>query len=188
MKYCAKCGKELSDAARCCSVCGGAPTDTPPAHPVQPAQSAKPVTAFSGDSVSGIWKLFLPANLLGILGCVIVLFSVFLTFVSVSLWGFSRSVSLMDGDDGMIFLVAAVIGAVLCFIGKPVVQIVSLVYSCLLAIMALYETSNMDSALGDMGSYSSMVQRGAGYYLLIIGALVYLLSAVCVMIARKRLQ
>lgn len=183
MKYCEKCGKELSDAARCCSICGGAPVDTPPQQPVQ-----SPAAVSAGGSASGIWKLFYPANIPGIAGCLLILISTFLTFVSVKLWTYTQSVSLMDGGDGKIFLVAAIIGVVLCFINKPIIPIINLAYSCILALMSLYEVGNTDSAVGELGALSGALSRGAGYYLLILGAVVYLAAGVCGFLAKRKAQ
>lgn len=188
MKYCAKCGKELSDAARCCSVCGGAPVDTPPVQPVYPVQSERFAAGFAGESASGIWKLFYPANILGIAGCVLVLLSTFLPFVSVKLWGYAESISLIEKADGKIFLAAAIIGVVLCFVNKPIIPIANLVYSCILALLSLYETGNTDSAVEELGVWSGAVSRGAGYYLLILGAIIYLAAGICGFFAKKKLQ
>lgn len=81
-------------------------------------------------------------------GSLLCLISVFLPFLSVSLFGYSESMSLFKEN---------------------------IILTLIQGIFAIYETMSAKSELSD---YGSMVQYGAGFYLLLIGGIVAFVGAI----------
>ena len=106
-------------------------------------------------------------------GSLLCLISVFLPFLSVSLFGYSESMSLFkDGEDGVIFLITAIVIIALSMLR---VNTLNIILTLIQGIFAIYETMSAKSELSD---YGSMVQYGAGFYLLLIGGIVALVGAI----------
>ena len=106
-------------------------------------------------------------------GSLLCLISVFLPFLTVSLFGFSESMSLFkDGDDGIIFLVTAIVIIALSMLR---VNTLNIILTLIQGIFTIYETVSAKSELSD---YGSMVQYGAGFYLLLIGGIVAFAGAI----------
>lgn len=100
-------------------------------------------------------------------GSLLCLISVFLPFLTVSLFGYSESMSLFkDGEDGVIFLITAIVIIALSMLR---VNTLNIILTLIQGIFAIYETMSAKSELSD---YGSMVQYGAGFYLLLIGAII----------------
>ena len=105
-------------------------------------------------------------------GSLLCLISVFLPFLSVSLFGYSESMSLFkDGEDGVIFLITAIVIIALSMLR---VNTLNIILTLIQGIFAIYETMSAKSELSD---YGSMVQYGAGFYLLLIGGIGALFGA-----------
>lgn len=103
-------------------------------------------------------------------GSLLCLISVFLPFLSVSL---SESMSLFkDGEDGVIFLITAIVIIALSMLR---VNTLNIILTLIQGIFAIYETMSAKSELSD---YGSMVQYGAGFYLLLIGGIVAFVGAI----------
>ena len=108
-------------------------------------------------------------------GSLLCLISVFLPFLTVSLFGFSESMSLFkDGDDGIIFLVTAIVIIALSMLR---VNTLNIILTLIQGIFAIYETVSAKSELSDY-DFGSMVQYGAGFYLLLIGGIVAFVGAI----------
>lgn len=106
-------------------------------------------------------------------GSLLCLISVFLPFLTVSLFGYSESMSLFkDGEDGVIFLITAIVIIALSMLR---VNTLNIILTLIQGIFAIYETMSAKSELSD---YGSMVQYGAGFYLLLIGGIVALVGAI----------
>lgn len=103
-------------------------------------------------------------------GSLLCLISVFLPFLSVSLFGYSESMSLFkDGEDGVIFLITA--------LSMLRVNTLNIILTLIQGIFAIYETMSAKSELSDY-DFGSMVQYGAGFYLLLIGGIVAFVGAI----------
>ena len=99
-------------------------------------------------------------------GSLFCLISVFLPFLTVSLFGYSESMSLFkDGEDGVIFLITAIVVFALSMLR---VNTLNIILTLIQGIFAVYETM---SAKDELSDYGSMVQYGAGFYLLLIGGI-----------------
>ena len=106
-------------------------------------------------------------------GSLLCLISVFLPFLSVSLFGYSDSMTLFkDGEDGVIFLITAIVIIALSMLR---VNTLNIILTLIQGIFAIYETMSAKSELSD---YGSMVQYGAGFYLLLIGGIVAFVGAI----------
>lgn len=106
-------------------------------------------------------------------GSLFCLISVFLPFLTVSLFGYSESMTLFkDGEDGVIFLITAIVIFALSMLR---VNTLNIILTLIQGIFAVYETM---SAKDELSDYGSMVQYGAGFYLLLIGGIVAFVGAI----------
>lgn len=106
-------------------------------------------------------------------GSLFCLISVFLPFLTVSLFGYSESMALFkDGKDGVIFLITAIVIFALSMLR---VNTLNIILTLIQGIFAVYETMSAKDKLSD---YGSMVQYGAGFYLLLIGGIVAFVGAI----------
>lgn len=106
-------------------------------------------------------------------GSLFCLISVFLPFLTVSLFGYSESMTLFkDGEDGVIFLITAIVVFALSMLR---VNTLNIILTLIQGIFAVYETM---SAKDELSDYGSMVQYGAGFYLLLIGGIVAFVGAI----------
>lgn len=108
-------------------------------------------------------------------GSLLCLISVFLPFLTVSLFGYSESMTLFkDGEDGVIFLITAIVIIALSMLR---VNTLNIILTLIQGIFAIYETMSAKSELSDY-DFGSMVQYGAGFYLLLIGGIVAFVGAI----------
>ena len=77
-----------------------------------------------------------------------------------------------DGEDGVIFLITAIVIIALSMLR---VNTLNIILTLIQGIFAIYETMSAKSELSD---YGSMVQYGAGFYLLLIGGIVAFVGAI----------
>lgn len=83
-------------------------------------------------------------------GSLLCLISVFLPFLTVSLFGYSESMSLFkDGEDGVIFLITAIVIIALSMLR---VNTLNIILTLIQGIFAIYETMSAKSELSDYGS------------------------------------
>lgn len=106
-------------------------------------------------------------------GSLFCLISVFLPFLTVSIFGYSESMTLFkDGEDGVIFLITAIVVFALSMLR---VNTLNIILTLIQGIFAVYETMSANDELSD---YGSMFQYGAGFYLLLIGGIVAFVGAI----------
>lgn len=189
MAFCIKCGQELKPDDAFCPNCGtkvtkktNSQTQTFAENAAQMQDQAKNTINdiknttkdfISHDKTGFLDKFVKQNNVVGIVACFLIIIGCLLPFASVSMLGYSQSVSLLsDGKDGIIFLVAALVTIALILIKK---DLLSLIAGIITGGLGVYEIIYTNSQLGD---YSSMVNKGMGYYLLLIGAIVLIASVV----------
>lgn len=106
--------------------------------------------------------------------------SVFLNFLTISMWGYSESISLFmsDGElhDGVFVLILAVLALIFnaCKLntGNVIASVIEL-------FLMIYEIGNVQSSLKDeLGSFADYIKFGPGYYLLIIGTILMLATSI----------
>ena len=136
-----------------------------------------------------------PAFLLGTIGSIVLIISVFLTYVSISMSMFGNTklqgVKLIDCEDGKFFLILAIISLVfsVLYLGIP-----TLVTAGIEFILGIYEVANSSKILGDevneyLGDYLSSyidVNFGPGAILLIIGSIAVLIGGIMMYRETKR--
>ena len=153
--YCQKCGNLIPADSKECEKCGAIIISN---HIVQPV--AQPVK-----------KSKLP-NFIAIIAAIVLALGAFLPYASVSIFGISKSTSLLDGGDGIFFLVAAGIALLFALFNLNIGVIIMGVISVGLAVFeaVTFENSNTD-ALG-------LLNKEIGYYLMIIGAIAVFVSGI----------
>ena len=117
-------------------------------------------------------------NIAAIIGSVLIAIGAFLPLLKFSFLGFSRTVSLSQTKYLWIFLVLAVFGLIAGWADLKLVMVLSgagslaavfLVYSYVLKTMDTgHEITNMIT--------NSLIQRDAGFYVMIFGSIILLLS------------
>ena len=132
-----------------------------------------------------------PAFLLGTIGSIVLIISVFLTYVSISMPAFegtmSQGVKLIDGEDGKFFLILAIISLVfsVLYLGIP-----TLVTAGIEFILGIYEVANSSKIVGEeVSEYLSRyidVNFGPGAILLIIGSIAVLVGGIMMYRETKR--
>ena len=181
MAFCMKCGEKLNENDVFCPKCG-AKVERNESGQVNFQDQAKntfndiksTAAEFIQNDPSGFSNKFVKQNnLVGLIACAVILIANFLPFASVGVMGYSQSVSLMDdGKDGIIFLALSIITAVLIFIKKDTIALIT---GIITGGLGIYEIIHTNSQLG---VYASYVTKGAGYYLLLIGSIVLLASVI----------
>lgn len=182
--HCTNCGNELMEGANVCGYCGtpvnggaipqGQPAQQQEAYgqpqgsqPYNTFQQAQPY-AFTQGGQQKIWEKM---NLYAIICAAILAFSTLLPYVTVSIFGFSQSVSLIQGD-GKIFLVFVVIAIILSIKNINIGVIVMGVLCIILMIVEMVSLGGIDS------DYADFVTKGAGYYLMILSSIGVLVSGI----------
>lgn len=115
-----------------------------------------------------------------VISSLVVGISAFLPYLSVSFLGSSLSKSLLDGGDGYIVIILAVIALICSFAEKYIPAVIMGVASLGLFFL---ENSNVASNLNTGDSMSSaiaksMIQNSAGYYCLLIGSVALILFGI----------
>ena len=101
-----------------------------------------------------------------IAGCALVLIGCFLPFANVSVLGFSQAVKYIDGD-GVIVLIAIIVSAVLVFLKK---EKISLISTGIATIVTLYDAINVSHVTGS--SSLGGVSLGIGFWIILIGLII----------------
>ena len=121
-----------------------------------------------------------------ILSCILVGISVFFPYISVSFFGASMSKSLIDGSDGIIIIIIAVIALICSACEKYIPSIINGILAFLIFVL---ENANVSSNLGEGNELArSMLQNGAGYYMLLIGSIALVFFSIIGLKDRKKIN
>ena len=101
-----------------------------------------------------------------IAGCALVLIGCFLPLAKVSVLGFSQAVNYIDGD-GVIVLIAIIVSAVLAFLKK---EKISLISTGIATIVTLYDAINVSHVT--RSSSLGGVSLGIGFWIILIGLII----------------
>ena len=165
--FCSNCGKLIDENAEVCENCGtpipkqNMTDNTPQLEQKETKKRKKP-------------------NYIAMGGAAALALGAFLPFVSISFFGMKNSVSLIDGGDGILFIILAVIVAALSMFGKNIGVTVTGILSVALALFEANHIKNNDS------EYAALINREAGYYLLILGAIVILGAGIYGIISNRK--
>ena len=166
---CPTCGATLTDGTTTCPTCGAAisqPADFNQMQYQQPetnfnqAQYQQPQANYNqmpyansaayAPAGAKYKRKFNAGHFAVMGGSLLCLISVFLPFLSVSLFGYSESMSLFkDGEDGVIFLITAIVIIALSMLR---VNTLNIILTLIQGIFAIYETMSAKSELSDYGS------------------------------------
>ena len=109
-------------------------------------------------------------------------YSMLLPFATVSVLGFSQSITWADGD-GIFAIILAVLAAVMVFLNKNVTYIIAMVAAAINVILIIYD--GFIGYASELGDYSGMVARGAGIYIFIIGAIAMVAGTVLLFVKER---
>lgn len=85
-----------------------------------------------------------------------------------------QSVSLIQGGDGIFFIILAAVALVFTLLNKKLPVLIASALSVLLVIIEIVSFSKQV----DANYYGSLIHRSVGFFLMIIGAVVLLAGAV----------
>ena len=160
--FCKKCGAALEPGAKTCSRCG-APVEDDEYRPA-PSSNSNIAVVNLGILVAGV----------------VLILSTFLPYVSVSVFGFTQSASLIEGGDGAIFIALGIAAIACAVLKKPLPTLVAGVAAALLSFV---ELADANSKLGD---YAAFVSKGMGFYLNLLAAIALAVLCVLFFLAEKK--
>ena len=172
--FCSKCGAENSGNNRFCEKCG-APLESNGAGSISNILNA-------ASSASGKFDVKNPANATSLAGAVLMILSVFFPYVTVELFGFRESVTLINWDGHILFgaiIIAPAAAALACLLlGKSkLYKILAIVNAALALIELIYIDSTLKEGEGEYLMGSDYLHYGFGHILLII-AIIATIAAV----------
>lgn len=159
--YCKKCGNEIKEGSLFCDKCG---------ERIDNEQNN-----VSNNKKGSINFDIKNVNFFGIIATLITIISVFLPCISVSLLGVTRDIKYVQGD-GQFVLIVGVIAIVLALIGKKLVFVITGLIDFLIF---LYLSTNLSNV------YTSIINKGIGYYLLPIGAVLMIIAGLTELYGKK---
>ena len=173
--YCKACGEQNPEGVKFCTNCGKSMTE------VGEFLNSHSSPAEAGKATAPRRSLLVKPNLIAIAAGVMIAIAVFLPFVKVELFGYEVAGSLMDGTDGVIFLAVAAIGMLFALLG---INIAVAITGAVSIVLFLIENSALKDDLYAIAS--KLAVRMTGYYLLLAGCIVMLLSGLVGMLLKKR--
>ena len=194
--YCSTCGNKLADGALFCSNCGtpinqlGTPSPNVAGQPVIPsayyAQPAPPVMTnapvpLATNSMQNSGKPSRHLNVFEVVSAIVFIIAIFLPYVSASLLGARAEKSLIDGRDGIFFIVIGLGMFILSLIKR---EIPSLVIGTLAVGLVILEA--LLSFRFNDNEYKELLSRGIGYYLLLFSSLAYMGASIYGMFKRQK--
>lgn len=108
-------------------------------------------------------------SILGLVGSLILVISVFLPFATASGWGVSATAALIDGTDGKIVIIIAVLGAVFSFINKKKLLLIIGGVACGYSFLEF-------KSFGDNETPGVELTMEAGLWVLIIGSIILVVA------------
>jgi len=116
-------------------------------------------------------------NLVAIIGAIVVAVGTFLPFINASFLGMSQSVTLISTDFGWIVMIGALLGLIAGMVNLGWLMLLSGTLNFAVALISYSRVINSD--YGDEFSnmfISSIVQRGIGFYVIIVGAVLLIIA------------
>ena len=125
------------------------------------------------------------ALILGVAAALFCAVSVVLPFLTVSLFGASRSVTLLSGTDGAAVLALSILALIFVIAGRNGRGIVNIVMGLMLCGAALLDGVKNKSNLDKTG-YAGLVNYGIGFYVLLFCSLLIVVSGIILIVANKK--
>lgn len=181
--FCPKCGSEVEAGKNFCGKCGspinGNQSGIAPNTPQINNQQGFVPQPFMNMPQTIQKQKNIPA---AVSGAVFALGS-FLPFISASVLGFSQSITLMKGGDGIISLILGGLAILFALLGKNVAVTVVGAFS---AIFSLFEIGNVGNAVSS--EYGAIVKKEIGYWCIVLGGLAILACGIYGIISNKKKQ
>lgn len=147
-KICGNCGNTLNDNDVVCANCGAA-------APVQKKAAG--------------WT---PLRICMVVAAALLILAVFLPFASTSVFGTTFSVSLIEGSDGVFFIVIAAVAIVFTLLNKCLVEMICGIAACVLSIFELISWNTQ------VGELSGVISKGFGFFLMFIASIAMLVVGI----------
>lgn len=165
---CPECGNSVSEKATTCLKCGfGVAAEIE--HQRNEAIGLASIREYQYSTQKKredtFWNV---ANIVSLIGIVALMVAVFLPLVKTEIWGMKIGTSLLDGGDGIIILVVAGVALLFLFLNK---QILFSISGILCVILVVVEILDFNDKLTELGEWAALIQKGAGYTLLILSAI-----------------
>lgn len=164
--YCSNCGTQYDDSAKFCPSCGAPSTAESTAN--YSNYNNQNTYQYTGPMGQTNTPAVSKPNIIGIVAGVLAILCTFLPYVKASFLGLSESESLIGGGDGVFFIILGILAIVFSVLNKEKIFIGVAVATCLLTIFEIVDFNNQvdENILGDI------IEKGFGYYLMIIAAIV----------------
>jgi len=181
--FCRFCGNNISDNSATCPNCG-APLDSGMSVQGGMNPGYQSFNQIQTRTVKPLPILSLPTFLC--LGATAIFFiSCLLPFVKADVLGIKIEQKMLDGwdHDGIFVVALSIIGALFVLARKYTGFIV---VSVLSVALTLFEWSDTDDKLE--GVYGSLIEKGSGYYLMMVGAVAMVIAGIVSRIYAKNQQ
>ncbi|MCR5428308.1 MAG: zinc ribbon domain-containing protein [Lachnospiraceae bacterium] len=174
--YCRYCGAQIPDDVKFCTNCGKSVLGAEPDLGRQQNEGA-------GYENDGTYRrsLLVKPNLIGIIASVLIGISVFMPFASASIFGTTISTALIDGVDGVIILIIAAAALLFSIFG---LNIPVIVMGAISVVCFFIDSSALDKDADHL--LQSMIQKGSGYYLMIIAAFALTIAGIIGLLSKKK--
>lgn len=108
-----------------------------------------------------------PETALTLAGWLLCILCVFPAYISVTIFGSVMEFALIEGD-GCFFLCLGIAGAITMYLKKE-----KAVFGIAIAtvVLAIFEIFNFSDKLDELGGFGSLIRKGAGYYLMVLGCI-----------------
>lgn len=143
-------------------------------------------SSYSGSDYSGNWST--PGRIPAIIGAILMAISMFLPCVSASGFGDSISYSWIsagletDKPAAFIVLFASVMAIIFAAIDIKGTKIAYFIYSLYIGFFCIANMADMSRSMSQLGYFSNYINRGIGYYSMIMSAIVVVIAGIVLLV------
>lgn len=180
--FCSHCGSQLQDGAKFCTNCGAPTSPSNDMNYDNYGQYYQNPYQYSGPEM--VEKKVRRPNIIGIVAGICAILCTFLTYAKASLWGVESTQTLIKGGDGVFFIILGVLVIIFALFDMEIGVLIVGILTSILTIFEVYDFSDKvnDNIFGDV------IERGIGFYLMIIAAIVMVLAGPLWKMITKRQQ
>ena len=174
---CPTCGAEIADNSKLCLMCGNSVlssenVQTSSLHSSDnqsPEQQVHASTVSATNNEANPNKKGLTPNIPALLASIVFLIGSFLPYYGVTIFGIKGDVSLVDGSDGVFFILVGGFAIISALLGSRTLLIVSGGLALLLAGFEGYHVFHK-------AEYAALYSREVGYYCTLVGSIATIAS------------